>query len=58
MAVSDTLAEISSEAEPQAWHPEAVPPHAVIAKSVQPREETLEELERYYGPQYETHLYG
>ena len=58
MAVSDTLAEISSEAEPQAWHPEAVPPHAVIARSVQPREETLEELERYYGPQYETHLYG
>ena len=58
MAVSDTLAEISSEAEPQAWHPEAVPPHAVIAKSVQPREETLEELERYYGPQSETHLYG
>ena len=44
--------------EPESWHPEAVPPHAVIAKSVQPREETLEELERYYGPQYETHLYG
>jgi uncharacterized protein len=44
--------------EPESWHPGAVPPHAVIAKSVQPREETLEELERYYGPQYETHLYG
>ena len=44
--------------EPESWHPEAVPPHAVIAKSVQPREETLEELERYYGPQYETRLYG
>ena len=44
--------------EPESWHPEAVPSHAVIAKSVQPREETLEELERYYGPQYETHLYG
>jgi len=44
--------------EPESWHPEAVPPHAVIARSVQPREETLEELERYYGPQYETHLYG
>ena len=58
MAVPDTLAEISSEAEPQAWHPEAVPPHAVIAKTIQPCEETLEELERCYGPQYETHLYG
>src|SRR5215472_3427962 len=44
--------------EPESWHPEAVPPHAVIAKTIQPREETLEELERYYGPQYETHLYG
>jgi len=65
MAVSDTLAEISSEAElrarlwePESWHPEAVPPHAVIAKTIQPREETLEEPERCYGPQYETHLYG
>jgi uncharacterized protein len=44
--------------EPESWHPGAVPPPAVIAKSVQPREETLEELERYYGPQYETRLYG
>ena len=49
MAVSDTLAEIS---------PEAVPPPAVIAKTIQPREARLEELERYYGPQSETHLYG
>ena len=44
--------------EPESWHPEAVPPHAVIVKSVQPREETLEELERYYGPHYESLLYG
>jgi hypothetical protein len=58
MAVSDTLAEISPDAVPASWHPEAVPPHAVIAKTIQPREERLEELERYYGPQPETHLYG
>jgi hypothetical protein len=44
--------------EPESWHPEAVPPPAVIAKTVQPREETLGELERYYGPQYESRLYG
>jgi len=44
--------------EPESWRPEAVPPPAVIAKSVQPRAETLDELERYYGPQYETRLYG
>ena len=58
MAVSDTLAEISPDAVPASWHPEAVPPHAVIAKTIQPCEETLEELERYYGPQYQKHLYG
>ena len=58
MAVSDTLAEISPDAVPESWHPEAVPPPAVIAKTIQPREARLEELERYYGPQYETHLYG
>jgi len=44
--------------DPESWHPEAVPPPAQIAKSVQAREETLEELARYYGPQYETRLYG
>jgi hypothetical protein len=57
MAVSDTLAEISSEAEPRELLGTPAP-HAVIAKTIQPREETLEELERYYGPQHETHPYG
>ena len=56
MAVSDTLAEISSEAELRELH--GTPAPRVIAKAIQPREETLEELERYYGPLYETHLYG
>jgi uncharacterized protein len=44
--------------EPASWHPGAVPPHAQIVKSVQPCEETLAELERHYGPQYEELLYG
>ena len=57
MAVSDTLAQISSEEELRELLGTPAP-HAVIAKTIQPREETLEELERYYGPQYETHLYG
>jgi hypothetical protein len=56
MAVSDTLAEISSEAE--LWELLGTPAPHVIAKTIQPRKETLEQLERYYGPQYETHLYG
>jgi hypothetical protein len=58
MAVSDTLAEISSEAELRELL--GTPAPRVITKTIQPRKETLEELERYYGygPQYETHLYG
>jgi len=56
MAVSDTLAEISSEAELRELL--GAPAPRVIAKTIQPHEETLAELERYYGPQYETHLYG
>jgi hypothetical protein len=44
--------------EPESWNPDAVLPHAQIVKSVQPCEETLEELERHYGPHYESQLYG
>jgi hypothetical protein len=74
MAVTDTLTEISSAAqlrellgtpadrvltkERARLHADAVPPHAQIVKSVQPCAETLEELERHYGPQYESLLYG
>lgn len=44
--------------EPQTWHPEALPSHASLVKSVQATDETLEELERYYGPAYAKGLYG
>jgi PPOX class probable FMN-dependent enzyme len=44
--------------KPETWDPDQLPPHAQIVKSVQMTEETLEELERYYGPQYATRLYG
>jgi uncharacterized protein len=43
--------------EPGSWQPDALPSHAQIVKSVQPCAETLEELERYYGPQYATRIY-
>jgi hypothetical protein len=56
MAVPDTLAEISSEAELRELL--GTPAPRVIAKTIQPREEALEELERYFGPRYETHPYG
>ncbi len=44
--------------EPGSWAPGALPSHACIVKSVQHTEETLEELEKYYGPQYAKGLYG
>jgi uncharacterized protein len=44
--------------DPATWAPDALPSHAQLVKSVQPTEETLEELERHYGPQYARELYG
>jgi PPOX class probable FMN-dependent enzyme len=46
----------------QLWHPETWDPLAVgsrpeIAKALERPEETIEELERYYGEQYSTGLY-
>ncbi|MFC4585647.1 pyridoxamine 5'-phosphate oxidase family protein [Sphaerisporangium corydalis] len=43
--------------KPETWNPEALPSHAQIVKSVQETEESLEQLERYYGPEYATRLY-
>ncbi|MFF4778489.1 pyridoxamine 5'-phosphate oxidase family protein [Microtetraspora fusca] len=43
--------------KPETWNPDALPSHARIVASVQKTEETLEELERYYGPEYATRLY-
>ncbi len=44
--------------QPETWNPDALPPHAQIVKSVQKTEESLEELEHYYGPSYAEQLYG
>ncbi len=44
--------------EPQSWAPDVLPSHAQLVKSVQHTEETLAELERYYGPSYAKGLYG
>jgi PPOX class probable FMN-dependent enzyme len=48
----------SSLWQPHTWHPDALPTHAHLVKQVQRTEETLEELERYYGPDYARRLYG
>ena len=42
---------------PETWHPDVLPPHAAIVKSVQDTPETLEELRRHYGPEYADRLY-
>lgn len=48
----------SSLWKPETWNPDALPSHARIVKSLQQTEETLEELERHYGPEYAKRLYG
>jgi PPOX class probable FMN-dependent enzyme len=47
----------SSLWKPETWNPDALPSHAQIVKSVMRTPETLEELERYYGPEYAERLY-
>ncbi|MBW8486465.1 pyridoxamine 5'-phosphate oxidase family protein [Actinomadura sp. PM05-2] len=42
---------------PETWTPDALPSHARITKDVMATEESLEELERYYGPSYAERLY-
>lgn len=41
----------------ESWEPERVPSRAKIAKSLENTEASLEELEAYYGKQYEKTLY-
>jgi uncharacterized protein len=43
--------------QPATWNPTVLPSVACITKSVQPTEQTLEELEQYYGPDYAGRLY-
>ncbi|GAA5170516.1 pyridoxamine 5'-phosphate oxidase family protein [Amycolatopsis dongchuanensis] len=43
---------------PETWQPESVPPRPVIARTLERPEDSLEELERYYGPEYAAKLYG
>ncbi|MEV0644574.1 pyridoxamine 5'-phosphate oxidase family protein [Phytomonospora sp. NPDC050363] len=47
----------SSLWRPETWNPTAVESHARLVKRVQETEETVEELEEYYGPSYEKGMY-
>jgi len=44
--------------QPETWRPEVLPSHATLVKAVQHTEDTLEDLERWYGPDYVKQLYG
>ncbi|MEV4756648.1 pyridoxamine 5'-phosphate oxidase family protein [Micromonospora sp. NPDC049559] len=44
--------------KPETWQPEAAPSRALIAKAVERPTDSIEELERYYGPEYARRLYG
>ena len=43
--------------DPEAWTPDAVPSRAKIAKRLERPNDSMEELERYYGEQYANQLY-
>jgi predicted pyridoxine 5'-phosphate oxidase superfamily flavin-nucleotide-binding protein len=43
--------------EPGTWSPDAVPPRALIAQALERPKESVEDLQRYYGPSYAERLY-
>jgi PPOX class probable FMN-dependent enzyme len=43
--------------DPSTWAPDEIPSRAQIAKALEARSETLQELEDYYGPSYADRLY-
>ncbi|MEU0570712.1 pyridoxamine 5'-phosphate oxidase family protein [Nonomuraea sp. NPDC005983] len=43
--------------KPDQWQPDVLPSHATLVKEVQAVEETLEQLEAYYGETYAKKLY-
>jgi uncharacterized protein len=44
--------------QPSTWDPTALPSRAEIAQRLERPDESLEDLERYYGPGYAAGLYG
>lgn len=44
--------------DPETWEPEAVPGRAVIAHTLERQDQTLDEVEAYYGPRYADTIYG
>ncbi|MDQ0382258.1 PPOX class probable FMN-dependent enzyme [Amycolatopsis thermophila] len=44
--------------DPATWAPEEMAPRALIARTLERPDDSLEELERYYGPEYANKLYA
>jgi PPOX class probable FMN-dependent enzyme len=43
---------------PESWQPDDVPSRPTISKTLERPEDSIAELEQYYGPTYATKLYG
>jgi uncharacterized protein len=43
--------------QPETWRPDALPSRAVISKTLERKDDSLEDLEKYYGPAYADNLY-
>ncbi|WP_127791818.1 pyridoxamine 5'-phosphate oxidase family protein [Agromyces sp. LHK192] len=43
---------------PETWNPDAAPRRAVIAKTLERPDASLDDLEEYYGPSYAEKIYG
>lgn len=43
--------------QPETWQPDALPSRARLIKEVEAPVESLEDLERHYGPEYATQIY-
>lgn len=44
--------------KPETWNSDVLPSRAHIAHTVERTDDSLEDLQRYYGPEYEKRLYG
>jgi PPOX class probable FMN-dependent enzyme len=44
--------------DPETWEPTAVPRRAVLAQQLERPDESVEELDEYYGPSYAKKIYG
>ncbi|WP_166848265.1 MSMEG_1061 family FMN-dependent PPOX-type flavoprotein [Isoptericola sp. BMS4] len=44
--------------DPDAWTPDAMPRRAVLARTLERPEDSLDVLDAHYGPRYAEHLYG